>query len=139
LTRSAGGWDTVKRLRKSGICLKGDERIPGDSDFVLDMLAGANEALSERTRLRAKGIDFDGVAARVAQLLSLPAEAVRRRDKIPQSALARRLICHFAHNERGLSIVDIAMRLKVNQSVVSRAARQGRRIAEENHYELTDK
>lgn len=138
LIRSSGGWDAVKKLRKSGIRLKGDERILGDTDFVLDMLARANEDLSEKTRLRTRGIDFDAVAARVAQLLSLPIEAVRRRDKTPQSVKARRLICHFAHNDLGLSTVDIARHLNIHQSVVSRAARQGRLIAEEGNYHLEE-
>jgi hypothetical protein len=50
--------------------------------------------------------------------------------------MARRLICHFAHNELGLTTVAIARRLNINQSVVSRAARQGRLIAEKGHYDL---
>ena len=102
------------------------------------MLARANEDLSKRARLRAGGMDFDTVTSRVAQLLSLPVEAVRRRDKTPQSVMARRLICHFAHNELGLSTVDIAKHLNIHQSVVSRAAHQGRLIAEEAHYDLDD-
>ncbi len=57
LIRSTGGWDAVKKLRKSGIRLKGDERILGDTDFVLNMLARANGDLSEKTRLRTRGID----------------------------------------------------------------------------------
>jgi hypothetical protein len=35
-------------------------------------------------------------------------------------------------------MVAIARRLNINQSVVSRAARQGRLIAEEGHYDLDD-
>jgi REP element-mobilizing transposase RayT len=139
LIRSTGGWDAVKKLRKSGIRLKGDERILGDTDFVLNMLARANEDLSEKTRLRTRGIDLDAVTARVAQLLSLPIGAVRRRDKTPQSVKARRLICHFAHNDLGLSTVEIARELNIHQSVVSRAARQGRLIAEEGNYHLEDR
>jgi len=133
LIRSAGGWDTVKKLRENGIRLKGDERILGDTEFVLDMLARADEHLSGQVRLKTTGIDFDTAAKRVAELLGLPVEAVLRRDKTPQSVLARRLLCHFAHNELGLSTVAVAKRLGINQSVVSRAARRGRAIAEERN------
>ena len=139
LIRSTGGWDAVKQQRKSGIRLKGDERILGDTEFVLNMLARANEELSEKTRFRLRGIDFDAVAARVAQLLSLPIETVRRRDKTPQSVKARRLICYFAHNDLGLSTVDIARQLNIHQSVVSCAALQGRLIAEVSNYHLDDR
>ncbi len=138
LIRSSGGWDAVKKLRNNCIRLKGDERILGNTEFVLDMLARANEDLSEKTRLRTRGIDFDAVVARVAQLLNLSIGAVRSRDKTPQSVKARRLICHFAHNDLGLSTVDIARHLSIHQSVVSRAARQGRLIAEEGNYHLED-
>ena len=34
LIRSLGGWVGIKALRKSGIRLKGDERILGDTGFV---------------------------------------------------------------------------------------------------------
>jgi hypothetical protein len=136
--RNADGWDNVKNLRKNGIRLKGDERILGDTTFVIDMLARANKDLSKRARLRARGMDLDTVTSRVAQLLSLPVEAVRRRDKTPQSVTARRLNCRFAHNELGLSTVAITRRLNINQSVVSRTARQGRLIAEKGHYDWDD-
>lgn len=138
LIRSAGGWETVKKGRKSGIRLKGDERILGDTDFVQDSLAKVNEALVYKSRLRSEGIDFDTIVEQVAQLLNLPIKAVKHRDKTPQSDLARRLICHFAHNVIGLSTEAIAQQLGINQSVVSRAARKGRSIAEERHFDLFD-
>lgn len=136
LIRSAGGWDAVKKARKEGGRLKGDERVLGDTDFVLKMLAHADERLSEAARLEASGLDFHSVVDRVAVLLELDAEAVLCRDKTPQSVLARRLLCHFAHHTLGLSTVDIARRLNIHQSVVSRAARQGRRIASEQGFTL---
>ena len=55
MIRSTVGGDTVKKLQRSG--LKWCERILGDTDFVLNMLARANGDLSEKTRLRTRGID----------------------------------------------------------------------------------
>ena len=136
LIRSVGGWDTVKKLRKAGVRLKGDERVLGDSDFVEAMLAGANEQLARHTRLRSLGLDFEKVVSRVAELLNVVESTVLTRDKTPKSVLARRLICHFAHNDLGLTTIDIARRLGLNQSVVSRAARLGRVIANEEGYTL---
>ena len=43
LIRSLGGWSNVKELRKGDVRLKGDERILGDSDYVLDVLKEAQE------------------------------------------------------------------------------------------------
>jgi hypothetical protein len=138
LIRSIGGWDTVKKLRKAGVRLKGDERVLGDSDFVETMLSGANEQLANPTYLRSLGLNFEKVVARVAELLDVDTHAVLARDKTPRSVLARRLLCHFAHNELGLTTIDIAKRLGINQSVVSRAARLGRDIAGEVGYTLRD-
>ena len=138
LIRSTGGWDTVKKLRKAGVRLKGDERVLGDSDFVETMLARANEQLAKLTYLRSLGLNFEKVVARVAELLDVDRHTVLARDKTPRSVLARRLLCHFAHNKLGLTTVDIAKRLGINQSVVSRAARLGRDIAGKEGYSLRD-
>ena len=136
LIRSVGGWDTVRKLRKSGIRLKGDERVLGETGFVEEMLARANEQLARHTHLRSLGLDFEKVVSRVAELVGVDVKTVLARDKTPQSVLARRLLCHFAHNGLGLTTVDIAKRLGINQSVVSRAARLGRDIAIEKGYTL---
>jgi REP element-mobilizing transposase RayT len=138
LIRSIGGWDTVRKLRKAGVRLKGDERVLGDSDFVEAMLANANERLAHRTYLRSVGLNFERVVGRVAELLDAEEATVLSRDKTPQSVLARRLLCHFAHNHLGLTTIDIAKRLGINQSVVSRAARLGRDIADEKGYILRE-
>lgn len=52
LIRSAGGWSTVKSLRKIGALQKGDERILGDGEFVENVLLQAKEAFEEKYRLK---------------------------------------------------------------------------------------
>jgi hypothetical protein len=47
LDRSAGGWSAVRALRKAKVHLKGDERILGDRDFVLQVLKTANDAVKK--------------------------------------------------------------------------------------------
>ena len=138
LIRSAGGWDTVKKLRKAGIRLKGDERVLGDTGFVEEMLARANEQLAQHTYLRSLGLNFEKVVSCVAEMVDMDVKTVLARDKAPQSVLARRLLCHFAHNDLGLTTVEIAKRLGIHQSVVSRAARLGRDIASEKGFTLGD-
>jgi hypothetical protein len=139
LVRSAGGWDTVKKLRKTDIRLKGDERILGDTDSIEHILARANEQRARHIHLQSLGFDFGSVVSRVAELLDVDERTVLSRDKTPLSVLARRLLCHFAHNDLGLTTVDIAKLLGLNQSVVSRAARYGREIARQNKYALLKK
>ena len=38
ILRSVGGWVALKGFREAGIRVKGDERILGDSDFVIQVL-----------------------------------------------------------------------------------------------------
>ena len=45
LLPGTGGWTMVKSLRNAGQFLKSNERIPGDSDFVENVLHHASEAL----------------------------------------------------------------------------------------------
>jgi hypothetical protein len=49
-------------------------------------------------------------------------EAVVCIDETPQSIVSQRLLVNLAHNELGLQAVDIARRLRINQSIGSRSA-----------------
>jgi hypothetical protein len=45
-------------MRRQRIHAKGGERIPGESDFVLQVLKEQDERLEKRTRMRSQGGDF---------------------------------------------------------------------------------
>ncbi|MFC1895349.1 hypothetical protein ACFL0Q_01620 [Thermodesulfobacteriota bacterium] len=53
LIRSVGGWAAIEDLRRAGIHLKSDERILGDSDFVENALAEAQESMQRKYALAA--------------------------------------------------------------------------------------
>ena len=61
LIRSLGGWDKVKSLRGDVRRVKGDERILGDSDFVLEVLEACGETFDRRYQLRSQGYDLKGL------------------------------------------------------------------------------
>lgn len=84
LVRSAGGWTEVKAKRRAGVTAKSDERILGDGGFVDQALAAAGEQLERKTRLQAKGINLDTVAARVLAVLQVNADQLSRPGKQPQ-------------------------------------------------------
>ena len=47
LIRSLGGWDEVKKMRLAGQDrIKGDQRIVGDTDFVMDVLSEWEDTFS---------------------------------------------------------------------------------------------
>jgi len=54
LIRSLGGWSAVKSMRRLRDHVKGDERILGDSDFVVSVLSKQNGCYCERTLLTFK-------------------------------------------------------------------------------------
>lgn len=135
LIRSAGGWSAIKTFRKAGIRLKGDERILGDSEFVEQVLDTANESLENRY-IKAKGYDFDRVVEHVAELLGMETEDILRSGKKPQTVKARGLLCFWANRELGITTVDIAKRLNICQSAVTRSSLRGEKIAKDNQLAL---
>jgi len=72
LIRSLGGWKEVKKLaldRQDRI--QGDERILGDGDFVMEVLAKANEGYDRRYRLKSVGCDISRVERTVTELFNI--------------------------------------------------------------------
>lgn len=136
LVRSAGGWSAVKALRKAKVHLKGDERILGDSDFVLQVLKTANEALEKKYRLKAQGMDVEKIARRVSELFDLNLNEVWAQGKYRKIVNARSLLCFWAVRELGVSMSSLARRLKISPAAVSKSVLRGERIIEQHHYSL---
>jgi len=53
---------------------KGAERILADTEFGVQFLENAKERLSRQSTLQARGMDFNGVVARVGKRLILDVE-----------------------------------------------------------------
>ena len=138
LIRTAGGWKELKAFRSLGIHIKSDERILGDSDFVEFVLEEQNERLKQRYRLQMQGYDADRVIERVAKLFELKPQDILGSSKQPQRVKARSLLCYWAVKELEIRGADIARRLKISQSAVSRAVVRGERIAADMDLKLTD-
>ncbi len=136
LLRSSGGWTGLKRFRNAGIRVKGDERILGDSDFVENVLKAAEEKLEQKYALDAQGYDFDRAVQRVAQVLDMEPNEVTAFGKSPQTVKARALLCFWAHRMLEMTTVEIAARLSLSQSGVSRLSMRGEKLANQNKFEL---
>jgi hypothetical protein len=65
---SAGSWTKLKAIRKTDARIKGDERILGNSDFVVNVLNAANEQLEEKYALKAGGYDFNYAVQRTTRI-----------------------------------------------------------------------
>jgi putative transposase len=136
LIRSAGGWDQVTKLRKARLFMKSDERILGNGDFVEEVLKQANDRLDRRYAMRAKGVDFDGLVNHVAHVMGIRPADILKGGKEPGTVKARDLLCYWAIRELGMTSVEIARRLRLCQSTVSRCALRGEATATENNYRL---
>ena len=139
LLRSCGGWTVLKESHKAEIRLKGDERILGNSDFVEKVLKSSEESFEQKYELKARGIDFDHVKERVAEIMGITPEEVISCDKSPQTVRARSLLCFWAHRKLGMSTIEIAGVLNMSQPAISRSSRRGEKIARENRFELINK
>ena len=131
LIRSLGGWAKAKALRKKERRQKGDERILGDSDFVMKVLEQCEEGLARRYRLQAGGYDFRKLLRRAAELCGVSPEEISTGSKRPRVVEARSLLCFWAVREFGMSATAVAKRLNISQPAVSISARRGEKIAKD--------
>jgi REP element-mobilizing transposase RayT len=129
LIRSAGGWAGVQQLRKAGSFQKSDERILGDGYFVESVLAEADEKMSRRFAYKSKGISLDHLQQAVATLIGIKQEDLVGASKARKVTKGRILLCYLAVREMGLSMTEIASRLKIALSTVSGAVQKGEEVA----------
>ena len=137
LIRSLGGWAASKKLRLKGYDrLKGDERILGESDFVMSILAEANEKLDRFYEIKSQGYDIEKVENRVIEIFGVDKDAIYSKGRRKIQVAARSLLCYWAVRELGLTATELAKRLGVTQPAVSYAVSRGERIAREKNYSL---
>ena len=137
LIRSLGGWEAVKKQRLQGQeRIKGDVRILGDGEFVEEVLARAEEKFTREHELKKLGYDIEKVEQRVAEVLDMPAEEVRKKGRERFRVEARSLAIYWAVNELGISGTALAKRYGLTQPAMVFGARRGERIAAELKCEL---
>ena len=136
LLRSHGSWVEVKKSRS---LIKGDERILGDTSFVMSILAQAEQRLERRCAMRQSGVDLSVVEKRVCNLYDLKPADLYRRGRQKTLAEAKSLFCFWAVLELGMLQAALAERFSLTPQAISYAVRRGQRIAGESGYALLDK
>ncbi len=132
------GWRAAKALKEGSLRLKGDERILGDSDFVMEALKASEEELERKYRLKAEGYTLEKLADRVAGLLRVEPKDLWSAGKYAKNVRARSVFCYWAVRELGWSATEIARRIGITQPAVSISLKRGGRIAEEMKLKITD-
>ena len=138
LLRSAGGWTGVKDFRRAGIRVKGDERILGDGVFAETVLKAGEEQLDRKYRIKTQGYDFEIVVDRVAEVMSMTPGEILSKHKSPKTVKGRSLLCYWANRELGMTSTEIANRLHLSQSTISRASARGEKLANDKGFSLMD-
>jgi REP element-mobilizing transposase RayT len=137
LIRSLGGWREAKskRLEKERH-LKGDQRILGQSDFVEEILAEAEEKYERSYEMKSKGYDLKSIEKRVCEIYDIKEIEIYSGSRQQTLADARGLYCYWSVRVLGYSLTEIARRLHRTVSGVGYAVQRGEKIAKERGCEL---
>ena len=137
LIRSLGGWSEVRKLRRTGQDrMKGDERILGDGDFVMDVLSEANERMDRRYELRSRGYTIEKLEERVLEIYRIDREELYSKGRQKVRADARSVFCYWAVRELGVGGTQMAKRLHMSQPGVAYAVKKGERIVRDKNLQL---
>jgi len=139
LVRSVGGWEEVRKLR-SGVRAhqKSDERILGDTEFVQEILAAAEERLTRRAAARRRRNTLERITERAAEQYQMTAAEILQPSRQRRRVHARSLFCFWAAQELEVSLTELARRLGISTPAVSRAVRRGELIAKTGGLQLAD-
>lgn len=125
LIRSAGGWRAVKEAYRDGIRLTSDERILGSSQFVEKTLEQTGEAYERRMRTQASGLDLSRVIEAVCGFFKVEEKELASPTRRPEIARARVLVGLIATRDLLITGSEVARRLNVDRSAISRAVQRG--------------
>jgi putative transposase len=131
LLRSVGGWGVLKSVRRMKAHLKGDERILGDSEFVMQVLESAQERMEARYRLTAKGYTFERMIDQVSEHFGISIESLLFPGKHPHRVKARSVAAYLAVRRLGMDGTTVGKRMGVGQSAISRAVTRGEKLIRE--------
>lgn len=134
LIRSNKGWQPTKDSAHR----KGDARILGSSEFVLNVMAVAGQTWERTHALAVSGVDFDLINKYVARLFNIDPGEILLPGKYPNRVAARSTLCYFLVRELGMTATAVADRLGMGQPAVSLAVRRGEAIVKERGLSLPD-
>jgi putative transposase len=139
LIRSLGGWKEVKKLRLDRQDrMKGDERILGDGDFVMEVLATANEGYERRYRLKSLGYDISRVERKVIRLFNIKKADLYSHSRKKRISEARSLFCYWCVRALGERMTDMAKLLGLTQPAIGYAVERGELLAKKEKHNLLD-
>jgi chromosomal replication initiation ATPase DnaA len=139
LIRSLGGWAEVKTNRLNKVDrIKSDERILGDSEFVMQVLAEADETFSRRYKLKSQGYDIARIEQKVVDLFGIKKDELYSGSRKKPISEARSVFCYWCVRELGESMTSIAKRLGLTQPAIGYAVDRGEEIVKKRDFKLLE-
>ena len=126
LIRSAGGWSALKALRSTATRIMGDERILGSGSFVEDVLKRANEEYERRTFTERQGLDFEVLVQAVSNHIGIDLQLLKSASKQRKASQGKAIACFLAADRLKMTGREVARRLQITPSTVSKAMIRGR-------------
>jgi putative transposase len=130
LVRSAGGWGTVKSLRRGREKYLSDERILGGTGFVKALVQEAEKSEEEKSAL-SKRWSLATLVKKVCDGQGIEQVALNGSGKSPSVSMAREGISFLWTKKLGQNGRELMRVLGIKPSTVYQAARRGEQRAEE--------
>jgi REP element-mobilizing transposase RayT len=121
LVRSAGGWSAVKALRTRGIREKGDERILGGSDFVLQIVKEAEKRQKYQFSLAERIENAEKILSAECRKAGVKESAISAGGRRREMSLLRRNLARKFVDELGLSLAEAGRLLGVSTAAIARS------------------
>lgn len=125
LLRSIGGWSALRTSRSAGLRLMSDERILGRKEFVENVLIRADEQYEEKTAAQLEGPDVDTLIDRISDYFGIDKGVLKSSSKHREVCRGRWLLCYLAITKLRVSCVDMARKLGISPSSVSKSVIRG--------------
>jgi len=123
LVRSAGGNKAGLLGRKKEERDKGDERVLGSGDFVMNVIKEANELLDERAEFK---LTLDELVSRVCSRFGIMFDELVSKNRRRRLSQARAAVSYLAVDKLGYTGEDVARLLKVSGRSVSNCRERGK-------------
>jgi REP element-mobilizing transposase RayT len=124
LIRSQGGWAAVKAMRRSGERELSDERILGNGEFVEQIIKEAEAKIRYQLPVREHDERIDEFIAKICKNEKVSIEELRGRSRSKEVSRVRGRIAIGLVKEHGVALAEVARRLGVSTSAISKIVRR---------------
>ena len=112
-------------MRQESLRVASDERILGSSDFVVSVMRQVHE--DYKKRVSSKNLNLDAVITFIAHYCEVDEALIKSTVKERTVSRARAITAHIAIDRLRISGAEIARKLNLTPSAVSKLAARGRK------------